>query len=307
MPTLPAPLPLRLGTDHRRVTSRARKPAMASPCRDVTILPQATTAQHAQAQRLRRAAGGGAGSQGRRSGSEEQERPRGPPKGAQQRARRSAARAASLAAPCLNRSGHPSRPSLARAQPAALHLRPSFSSRLAHQPSLPSSAPSRRVLPPHHPLPTLRQVWDDGTLAAPLAALKDDAGEGSPVPERGDPDAADPDFSLEKEQVRCAPALCVLHGMVTGCTIGCSLPVRGGLLVPAVTAQSLQWLAARLSCPAHPSPTEQASEEGHASGGTAHGGAAVSSGHHAHSHPHGADSGEEGEVPYSDDSPRVSV
>ncbi|PSC74723.1 Tctex1 domain-containing 2 [Micractinium conductrix] len=94
------------------------------------------------------------------------------------------------------------------------------------------------------------KVWDDGTLAAPLAALKDDAGEGSPVPERGDPDAADPDFSLEKEQ---------------------------------------------------------ASEEGHASGGTAHGGAAVSSGHHAHSHPHGADSGEEGEVPYSDDSPRVSV
>lgn len=43
------------------------------------------------------------------------------------------------------------------------------------------------------------QVWDDGTLAAPLAALKDEAGERSPGGE-GRPfmdraDAADPDFT----------------------------------------------------------------------------------------------------------------
>lgn len=46
------------------------------------------------------------------------------------------------------------------------------------------------------------QVWDDGTLAAPLAALKEDASDRSPGAERGAAaaDAADPDFSLQNEQ-----------------------------------------------------------------------------------------------------------
>lgn len=48
-------------------------------------------------------------------------------------------------------------------------------------------------------------MWDDGTLAAPLAVLKDDAGEPSPAGERGSgaavaTDAGDPDFSLHAEQ-----------------------------------------------------------------------------------------------------------
>ena len=59
--------------------------------------------------------------------------------------------------------------------------------------------PLPACLPPH-PL----QVWDDGTLAAPLAALKDEGGlEGSPLPaskraERAE--AEDPDFSLQAEE-----------------------------------------------------------------------------------------------------------
>lgn len=45
------------------------------------------------------------------------------------------------------------------------------------------------------------KVWDDGTLAAPLAALKDELGERSPGAQRGlaAADAADPDFSLQNE------------------------------------------------------------------------------------------------------------
>lgn len=64
--------------------------------------------------------------------------------------------------------------------------------------SLPRLEPNT---PPACPRPCL-QVWDDGTLAAPLAGLRDDAGEPSPGGERGGPasDAADPDFSLLAEQ-----------------------------------------------------------------------------------------------------------
>ncbi|KAL4436912.1 hypothetical protein ABPG75_004051 [Micractinium tetrahymenae] len=48
------------------------------------------------------------------------------------------------------------------------------------------------------------KVWDDGTLAAPLAALKEDAlGEQSPSAERGGAaDAADPDFAPQLEEGR---------------------------------------------------------------------------------------------------------
>ena len=60
-----------------------------------------------------------------------------------------------------------------------------------------TDAPARPPRPPP-------QVWDDGTLAAPLAALRDEGGlEGSPLPaskraERAE--AEDPDFSLQAEE-----------------------------------------------------------------------------------------------------------
>lgn len=65
--------------------------------------------------------------------------------------------------------------------------------------------PSSLPLPerPRH-LCLCNQVWDDGTLAAPLAALKEDAGDASPpggtstrAADRAD--AADPDFSIQAE------------------------------------------------------------------------------------------------------------
>jgi hypothetical protein len=123
--------------------------------------------------------------------------------------------------------------------------------------------------PKSHFIHDFLQVWDDGTMAAPLASLKEDVAEPSPLSERTDRSAH-------------AAAMAVAVATVEGADPGILLP--GGQALQSAASDSA----------------------GRASGERASGGAVPHAGAGGGSDggEHGGETEGEG---YSDDSPRVSL